>query len=235
MSVPFRAHAFTLIELLVVIAIVGVLAGILVPVVARTRRAAHETSSLSNLRQLGVGFRLYAENHRGAFPRTSHDDVTGAHSWVHTLRPYLGDVDEVRVCPLDARAAEVRELRLSSYSLNDWLTPEAGPFGVGDPRYSTLSRLRDPSRVFVAFCASDSLPPAISQDHTHSTIWTRWSRVVADIDPDRFRESFGSRAPSRAAGSAPYLFADGSVKKIPAAALKTLADAGVNFAEPGRY
>lgn len=231
----FRSTAFTLTELLVVIALIGVLAGILVPVVARTRRAAHETTSLSNLRQLGVGFRLYAEEHRGAFPRTSHDDVTGAHSWVHTLRPYLGDVDEIRVCPLDARAAEVRELRLSSYSLNDWLTPEASPFGAGDPRYSTLSRLRDPSRVFVAFCARDSLPPAISQDHTHSTIWARWSRVIADIDPDRFRDPFGSRAPSRAAGSAPYLFADSSVKKIPAAALKTLADAGVNFAEPGRY
>jgi len=231
---PGRA-AFTLVELLVVVAIVGVLAAILVPVASRARRVALETTSLSNLRQLGVGFRLYAEDHRGAFPRTSHDDVTGARSWVHTLRPYLGDVDEVRVCPLDARAAEVRALRLSSYALNDWLTPEPGAFGPGDLRYSTLSRLRDPSRVFVAFCARDSLPPAISQDHTHSTIWTRWSRVITDVDPDRFREPFGSRSPSRAAGSAPYLFADGSVKKIPAGALKALADAGVNFAEPGRY
>ena len=232
---PLRAPAFTLIELLVVIAIIGILAAILVPVASRARRAAHETTSLSNLRQLGVGFRLHAEDHRGAFPHTSHDDVTGAHSWVHTLRPYLGDVDEVRVCPLDSRAPEIRSLRLSSYSLNDWLTPEIGAFGAGGLRYSNLSRLRDPSRVFVAFCARDSLPPAISQDHTHSTIWTRWSRVVADVDPDRFRESSGARAPSRAAGSAPYLFADGSVKKIPASTLKTLSDAGVNFAEPGRY
>lgn len=234
-SKPRRATAFTLIELLTVIVIVGILAAILIPTVTRVRRSAHETTSLSNLRQLGVGFRLYAEDQRGAFPRTSHDDVTGAQSWVHTLRPYLGNVDEVRVCPLDARAAEVRELRLSSYALNDWLTPETGPFGAGDPRFSNLARLRDPSRVFVAFCARDSLPPAISQDHTHSTIWTRWSRVIADIDPDRFRDAFGARAPSRAAGSAPYLFADGSVKKIPAATLKALADEGVNFAEPGRY
>ncbi len=230
-----RAAAFTLIELLTVIAIIGILAAILIPTVGGVRRSAHEATSLSNLRQLGVGFRLYAEDHRGAFPQTSHDDVTGAHSWVHTLRPYLGNVDEVRVCPLDARAAEVRALRLSSYALNDWLTPEIGPFGPSNLRYSNFSRLRDPSRVFVAFCARDSLPPSIAQDHTHSTIWTRWSRVIADIDPDRFRDSFGARAPSRAAGAAPYLFADGSVKKIPAADLKALADEGVNFAEPGRH
>jgi prepilin-type N-terminal cleavage/methylation domain-containing protein/prepilin-type processing-associated H-X9-DG protein len=227
--------AFTLIELLTVIAIIGVLAAILIPTVGRARRAAHQATSSSNLRQLGIAFRLYAEEHRGNFPATSHDDVTGANSWVFTLRPYLGNVDEVRVCPLDARAEAVRAQRLSSYALNEWLTPAMGPFGVGNARYSNLARLRDPTRVFVAFCVRDTLPPSISQDHTHSTIWTRWTRVTDDIDPDRFRDPSGSRATARTSGAAPYLFADGSVRRIEATTIKALADAGVNFAEPGRY
>lgn len=61
-------RAFTLIELLVVIAIIAVLAAILFPVFARAKAAAKTTTTISNLRQLGVAFSLYAEDNDDGLP-----------------------------------------------------------------------------------------------------------------------------------------------------------------------
>ncbi|HVT10870.1 MAG TPA: prepilin-type N-terminal cleavage/methylation domain-containing protein [Fimbriimonadaceae bacterium] len=54
--------AFTLIELLVVIAIIAILAAILFPVFARAKEAAKGTQSLSNLKQLGLAWTMYAND-----------------------------------------------------------------------------------------------------------------------------------------------------------------------------
>lgn len=64
---PGAVRAFTLIELLVVIAIVGVLMGLIVPVAAKARTSAQSMASLSNLRQIGMGFTLYTDAERN-FP-----------------------------------------------------------------------------------------------------------------------------------------------------------------------
>ena len=54
---------FTLIELLVVIAIIAILAAILFPVFARAKEAAKKTQCLSQMRQIGLAWTMYAGDH----------------------------------------------------------------------------------------------------------------------------------------------------------------------------
>jgi prepilin-type N-terminal cleavage/methylation domain-containing protein len=60
--------AFTLIELLVVIAIIAILAAILFPVFAQAKEAAKKTAALSNVKQIGTGFVIYATDYDDQFP-----------------------------------------------------------------------------------------------------------------------------------------------------------------------
>src|SRR5437868_3024236 len=63
-----RPNAFTLVELLVVIGIIAILISILIPVLGRARESAQRTACLSNLRELGNTFRLYAAQNKDSIP-----------------------------------------------------------------------------------------------------------------------------------------------------------------------
>jgi prepilin-type N-terminal cleavage/methylation domain-containing protein/prepilin-type processing-associated H-X9-DG protein len=61
-------HAFTFIELLVVIVIIGILAGLMLPALARAKGKAHNIVCVNNLRQLGIAVRLYSEDNESKMP-----------------------------------------------------------------------------------------------------------------------------------------------------------------------
>lgn len=113
--------AFTLIELLVVIAIIGVLAGLLLPVLSRARERALTASCQNNLRQIGAAIAIYRDSHRGLFPVAARKPST-ATSGELSLREALAielPEEDVWRCPADLRFFEEEGL---SYEWNTFLS-----------------------------------------------------------------------------------------------------------------
>ncbi len=96
-------RAFSLVELLIVISIIGLLAGMLLPVLQSARATAHSVSCQNNLKSIGGALLLYATNSRGRFPVFSDDYSTSPtdvnQTWVGKLLETMGDSRATFQCP----------------------------------------------------------------------------------------------------------------------------------------
>jgi prepilin-type N-terminal cleavage/methylation domain-containing protein len=90
------ARGFTLIELLVVIAIIAILAAILFPVFAQAREKARQTTCLNNMKQLGVGMRLYMDDWDGTYPQSG---LLGRPGWIYAIADFKIDVTRGQIYP----------------------------------------------------------------------------------------------------------------------------------------
>ena len=174
---------FTLIELLVVIAIIGILAGLLLPVMGKAREGARRAMCINNLRQHGVAWYLYLDDHNDCFPKVGGPPsdiqcleitfggtvggVTPYSTYTATMRPlnhYL-DVDntssaEIFHCPDDTKAYWSGKTAFGCFGNSYYLSINISLFGTPS-NYSQrpLNTITNPrSKVMLEMCYWGIIP-----------------------------------------------------------------------------
>jgi prepilin-type N-terminal cleavage/methylation domain-containing protein/prepilin-type processing-associated H-X9-DG protein len=144
-----RHPGFTLIELLVVVAIIAILAAILFPVFGRARENARKTSCASNLKQIGLGWTMYAQDYDERMMRVSVATPGKTHYWWGSydgtklrneegpLYPYMKNA-QIQACPSFENVLRTN-LGLTGYTFNyNYLGSSQSLAAVQDPSRTLL-------------------------------------------------------------------------------------------------
>jgi len=149
-------RAFTLIELLVVIAIIAILAALLLPALSRAKETARRTACVSNLRQVNLAIRLYADDYSDSLPvlpdPNPYPNGVGAY-YKQLVKGYLGLTgpaspnEKAFVCPSDRILQTQIGHAFTSYTFNGY---EVGPGAIPRITGQKLGAIKSPAKAVLA-------------------------------------------------------------------------------------
>lgn len=222
-----KTTAFTLIELLTVISIIGILAGIMIPVVGRVRSSAKGAQCKSNLRQLASAFSMYADEHKGLYP-TAYPPPPGSTdgniNWFSgdnnkkncPIAPYIsgGETADGKVGHATMRLVVCPSNEVGQPYPSHWIFPSANAYGY--PYAVNMSVISDSSTQVAA--SSITVPSRtifLSDNSTPATGGGTWTYGFK-LTPSGFQDAYwGTRIEERMGdhhgGQANIAWCDGHV------------------------
>src|SRR6185436_15257746 len=149
-----------------VIAIIAILASLLLPALARAKETARGVKCIGNLRQIGLGSALYADDFE-YFPAGVLPGIT---QWDLTLTPYVGGNRELTVADIEGRGAVFACPSAKGASAHRQLNYSANPNVCKDARFGPLVRSSGVPRPTETILAADGIQYRTDGD-SHAIFW----------------------------------------------------------------